>query len=203
MASNIDISTYSIPVLIVGEENTNTYVSVQVSSNSALDADITVSLQQSSEDQLIDIADTSTIILAGENTVLIDTSDYVLDDLYIKVDVGSATIGELSISSNTKKKIKEPKASSAIFDTVTVAKSTAIKLLDANPNRLGYSVFNSGSQEVVIRYKTAAIDNTIDGYSLLSDTSEIFHDVNYIGEISSIRSTTAGNQTSDVKVMEW
>lgn len=95
------------------------------------------------------------------------------------------------------------KSKLATFDTVTVDDVTAITLLAANDSRVGYSSSNIGTRDVVVRYKTAALDNNIEGYVLLAGESKVFHNSNYLGEISSIRLTTTGTTTSDVIVMEW
>jgi hypothetical protein len=111
MSSSIDISAYTVPV-VISTETDETYVSMQISSDSALDADVIVKFQQSNNDQLIDVAGTTNTILAGANTVLIETFDFTTSTLYLHVDVGSATLGTLSISDSGKKKdsttIEEP-----------------------------------------------------------------------------------------------
>jgi len=95
------------------------------------------------------------------------------------------------------------KSVEATFDTVTVDDLAAVTLLPANNARVGYSVSNTENMDVVIRYKEAATDDNIEGYILLSGETRVFHDSNYLGEISSIRLTTQGNQTSDILVTEW
>lgn len=102
MASSVDIATYSSPVEI--STTNETFVAFQVSSDSALDADVIVKLQQSSNSQLIDIDGTSKTIASGENTVLIETNNFTLGRLYLSVDVGSATAGTLTIDTSNKKK---------------------------------------------------------------------------------------------------
>jgi len=79
----------------------------------------------------------------------------------------------------------------------------AITLLSENTLREGYSVSNTGLKNVLIRYKTAASDNNLDGYILEAGKTEIFHKSNWDGEISAIRSDTMGSQTSLIKCMEW
>ena len=118
MASSIDISSYTIPVEI--STSNDTFIAVQVSSDSALDADVTVSLQHATDNQLIDIADTSTLLASGENTVLIETFDFTLQTLYLKVDVGSATVGTLSISTSTKKKVDSGEVDATITGDVNI-----------------------------------------------------------------------------------
>lgn len=98
---------------------------------------------------------------------------------------------------------RDGKRNQATLSIVSVDKGTAITLLVANPIRVGYSLYNSGSEDVVIRYKPASEDNDIEGYLLASGEPKVFHDVNYTGEISSIRDDTLGNQTSDIKITEW
>ena len=105
MASSVDISTYTVPIEI--SRSSDTFVAIQVSSTSSLDADVTVSLQHATDNQLIDIADTSTVIASGENTILIETFDFTLQTLYLKVDGGSATVGTLTINTSTKKKVDD------------------------------------------------------------------------------------------------
>ncbi len=94
-------------------------------------------------------------------------------------------------------------SSESITSTVTVDDIAAVVILAANPDRIGYSVYNTGSQDVVIRYYPAAQDDDIEGYNLEGGDSKEFHNVNYKEEISSIRSTTTGGLTSDIKIMEW
>ena len=121
MASSIDIATYSDPVEI--STTTDTFVAFQVSSDSALDADVTVKLQQSSNSQLIDITGTSKTIPSGENTVLIETNNFTLGKLYLSVNVGSATAGTLSIDTANKKKnvssVTDIQASEVSYDNTT------------------------------------------------------------------------------------
>lgn len=125
MSSSIDISTYSSPVLI--SDSNQTYVAIQVSSDSALDADITVKLQQSNDDQLIDISGTTNTISLGANTVLIETNDFTTSSLYLHVDVGSATLGTLSIMYSGKKKEYSGDVDATIIGDVQVV---------ADPNML-------------------------------------------------------------------
>ena len=100
----IDISTYTVPVIISPDDFSESFIAVQISSNSALDSSVTVKFQQASDGLLIDIANTTNVIASGENTVLIETFDFTLSTLYLHIDVGSATAGELSISASPKKK---------------------------------------------------------------------------------------------------
>ena len=104
MASSYTISDGSGVIQLT--PSTNVFRAIQIVSDSALDATVTVKLQQSSNDSNYeDLEGTLTTIVAGENTVLIETSDYTLDNLYLDVDVGSATLGTLNIFESNKKKV--------------------------------------------------------------------------------------------------
>lgn len=94
-------------------------------------------------------------------------------------------------------------SSTASFGTVTVAKDVAIKLLDANTNRIGVSIHNTGTKDVLIRYKTAALDNNLDGFILKSKDNFYREEIGYSGEISAIRNDSIGTQTSDINITEW
>jgi hypothetical protein len=121
LASSIDIATYSSPVEI--STTNETFIAFQISSDSALDADVIVKLQQSSNSQLIDIDGTSKTIASGENTVLIETNNFTLGRLYLSVDVGSATAGTLTIDTNNKSKniasVSDIQASEVSYDNAT------------------------------------------------------------------------------------
>jgi hypothetical protein len=139
LASSVDIATYSSPVEI--STTNESFVAFQISSDSALDADVIVKLQQSSNSQLIDIDGTSKTIAAGENTVLIETNNFTLGRLYLSVDIGSATAGTLTIdTSNKKKEISDEvtatitgevdaKLTNSELDVVIDSDSEAINLL--------------------------------------------------------------------------
>jgi hypothetical protein len=118
LASSVDIATYSSPVQI--SVSTDTFAAFQISSDSALDADVIVKLQQSSNSQLIDIDGTSKTIAAGENTVLIETNNFTLGRLYLSVDVGSATAGTLTIDTSNKKKEISTEVNATIEGDVTL-----------------------------------------------------------------------------------
>jgi len=91
----------------------------------------------------------------------------------------------------------------ASVSSVTVSKNNAITLLPANADRVGYSLFNNSSQDVVIRYYSASADNDLNGFALRAGETRYVNQATYIGEISSIRLTTTGGQTSEVKITEW
>jgi hypothetical protein len=84
---------------------TGTYIAVQVIGDSFLDADITVKLQQTSDGvNYDDLTDTTKTILSGGGAVVIESNDFVLDNIFLYVTVGSATTGEVNIFTSLKKK---------------------------------------------------------------------------------------------------
>lgn len=117
MASSYDISTGTGRVEIVSDEST--YLAVQVVADAALDADITVKLQHSSDgSNYEDLANTSTTMVSGGGSVLLESFDYVLSKGYLYVDVGSATAGELTIYTSSKKKIESEDVTATISGEV-------------------------------------------------------------------------------------
>jgi len=103
MASSYDISTGSGAVNL--GEVTGTYVAIQVVADATLNADITVKLKQTSDGtNFEDLANTSTTMLSGGDSVLLESYDFVLDNVYLDIQVGSATAGELSLYTSIKKK---------------------------------------------------------------------------------------------------
>lgn len=105
MASSYDISLGSDNLELNSVDGT--YIALQVVSTSALDADITVKLVQSSDgDNFEDLANTTETIVAGENSVYIESYDFTLDSVYLNIDVGTATVGEINIYVSNKKKVE-------------------------------------------------------------------------------------------------
>jgi len=89
----------------------------------------------------------------------------------------------------------------AVFSTVTVG-LVSITLLSSNILRLGYSVSNLGSRDVLIRYKGTG-DNNLDGFILEAGATQNIQRSSYYGEISAIRRTTTGALTSNINITEW
>ena len=97
-------STYSISsgsgVVKIYSDNTKNIVGCQVVSDSALDSSIQLKLQQSSDGvEFHDLPETPIDADAGANSNLLQTASFVLTDLYVSVDVQSATAGTLNLFS--------------------------------------------------------------------------------------------------------
>lgn len=88
------------------------------------------------------------------------------------------------------------------FDAVTVSKSVAIKMLDADPLRLGATFTNRGQKDIYIRFKAATTDNDIEGRELKAGES-FDMPFGYVGEVSAIRTDETGTQTSIIEIMNW
>ena len=179
-------------------QSNDTFIAVQVSSDSALDADVTVSLQHATDNQLIDISDTSTLLVSGENTVLIETFDFTLQTLYLKVDVGSATVGTLSISTSTKK--KEDSGGAIGTQDVNVTNSP----LDVE---VGNQILKETNIDAFNRLRVSQVNSQAD-LKQIHDNLPLFYDIEEIGtgvasHISSdAESTFNTSANNDVVIMQ-
>ena len=96
MASSYDISGGSDTILLEGAEPDKEYAGVQVVQTS-LDAQITIKLQQTNEGtQFHDLPESPVKMKTTTNSVLLQTTSFELTNLYIDIDVGSATTGTLN-----------------------------------------------------------------------------------------------------------
>ena len=103
MASSYDISGGDSTIEILSSNDS--FASIQIISTSTLNADISVNLKHSSNDaNYEDLANTTQTIAAGESSILIETTEYTLDKLYLDIDVGSATVGTIEWYISSKKK---------------------------------------------------------------------------------------------------
>ena len=100
MASSYDISLGTARVQL--SSSTDTFVAVQVTSESTLDADITVLLQHSTDGINFEDLGTATTITGGVDGVLLESFDYTLTDLYIYIDVQTATAGTINFFQSSK-----------------------------------------------------------------------------------------------------
>lgn len=122
MASSYDISLGNTTLEIL--KSKDSFASIQIISTSTLNNTVTVNLKHSSNDaNYEDLANTTKTIASGENSVLIETTDYTLDGLYLDIDVGSATVGELNWFISSKKKDSES-VSATITGDVNVASTS-------------------------------------------------------------------------------
>lgn len=154
MASSYNISSGTGRVEL-GQDDSSTFYAIQVTSTSALDNTVTVKLQQSSDDNTyIDLANTSTTIAAGENTVLLETSDFTLNTIYLHVDVGSATAGVLNLFASSKKKDSGSEVSITGTSDVNVTNSP-LSVQEQNP-LLNTSNFGSFG-ELISAHKTPLV----------------------------------------------
>lgn len=105
MSSVYDISSGTGRVQI-SDDSIETFKAVQITANASLNADITIKLQQSSDEaNFFDVTDVETKTLSsGGGSDVLETENFTLDYLYLYVDVGSATLGQLDIFTNNKKK---------------------------------------------------------------------------------------------------
>jgi hypothetical protein len=97
-------STYTISDgtgrVLIPQDNTNTLDGCQVISDSALDSTIILKLQQSSDGLTFhDLPEDPINADAGANSNLLQTASFVLDELYVYIDVQSATSGTLNLFS--------------------------------------------------------------------------------------------------------
>jgi len=105
LTSSVDISTYTVPVDL-GNIN-GTYVGMQIIADATLNADISISLSQSSDGVNFEpLADTTQTMVSGGDSIFVESYDVVLDNLYLVVDVLTATVGELNLFVSTKKKVE-------------------------------------------------------------------------------------------------
>ena len=103
MASNYIISSGTGRISL--GDITGTFIAIQVVADAALNADITVKLQHTEDDtNFLDIDNTSETLLSGGGSVRLQTADFTLLNAYLFIDVGSATLGELSLLTSLKKK---------------------------------------------------------------------------------------------------
>lgn len=86
---------------------------------------------------------------------------------------------------------------------VSVNKTTATTLLAMNWQRNGMAFSNTGTLDVYLRFKEAATDNNQEGIVLKAGEQKVFQNVSYIDEVSAIRTSTTGNQTTSVQCVEW
>jgi galactitol-specific phosphotransferase system IIB component len=118
LASSYDIPTGTGRIEIASDEST--YLAVQLVADATLDANVTVKLQHSSDDAnyedltgasgtLVSGGDSifSGTLVSGGDSILVETYDYVLNDCFLYVDVGSATTGTIDIFVSSKKKDDE------------------------------------------------------------------------------------------------
>ena len=103
MASSYDISTGSGVILLddnFKNYDANTIYGVQAVSTSDLDSSIQLKLQQSSNGvEFHDLPETPIDTDAGANSNLLQTASFFLDNLYLSVNVQSATVGTLNLFS--------------------------------------------------------------------------------------------------------
>ena len=72
--------------------------------------------------------------------------------------------------------------------TVALNSSTTVKILDANPDRVGYELTNNSSHDVWIKRQAASVDNIVTGNAYVFKRSfyESPTDYIYTGEVSAI-----------------
>ena len=103
MASTYTISTGTGRLAL--NDVTGTYVALQVTADSALNADITIKLQHTADGvNYFDLPSTEKTLVSGGDSVYIESYDYTLDNLYLYINVGSATLGTLDVLPSLKKK---------------------------------------------------------------------------------------------------
>jgi galactitol-specific phosphotransferase system IIB component len=144
LASSYDISTGTGRVEIASDEST--YLAVQLVADATLDANVTVKLQHSSDDaNYEDLTGASGTLVSGGDSILVETYDYVLNDCFLYVDVGSATTGTIDIFVSSKKKDDEISTTiGGVIDTnVTNAE------LDVNVTNAELDVAIDSNSEVI------------------------------------------------------
>lgn len=102
-------STYTISAgdgTLALNDVSGTYVAMQVTADSALNADVVVKLQHTADGvNYFDLPGTEKTLASGGDSVYIESYDYTLDNLVLNIDVGSATLGTLDVLPSIKKKI--------------------------------------------------------------------------------------------------
>lgn len=174
MASSYSISSGTGRVEL-GQDDSSTFYAIQITSTSALDATVTVKLQQSSDDNTyIDLANTSTTIAAGENTVLLETSDFTLNTIYLHVDVGSATAGVLNLFASSKKKeVAETEATISGTADVNVTNSP-LSVQEQSP------FWKSSNLDAFGRLRVSQLNTQID-LKQIYDELPLFYDIELVG----------------------
>ena len=98
MSQTYTIVTGSDSIEIQGIEEQTSIIAIQVVSDSALNAEILLSLQQSIDGvQWHDLPETPLTADAGANSNLLQTASFYMNLLAVKLDVQTATLGTLTI----------------------------------------------------------------------------------------------------------
>lgn len=102
MASSYNISLGN-GILLINADIQKSLNWLNVSSDSALNDVIVLKLQQSTDGLLFhDLPEAPIIADAGANSNLLQTESFIMGDLYLNIDVGSATLGTLNLVSGGK-----------------------------------------------------------------------------------------------------
>lgn len=98
MAQEYTIATGSDSIEIQGIEQQSKIIAIQVVSDSALDAQIDLSLQQSIDGtEWHDLPEALITADSGANSNLLQTASFYMNKLAVKLDVKTATLGTLTI----------------------------------------------------------------------------------------------------------
>jgi len=167
LTSSVDISTYTVPVDL-GNIN-GTYVGMQIIADATLNADISISLSQSSDGVNFEpLADTTQTMVSGGDSIFVESYDVVLDNLYLVVDVLTATVGELNLFVSTKKKVD----SSATVIPNPLPVSGDISIDNQVLNETNIDAFN--------RLRVSQINSQAD-LKQIHDNLPLFYDTEVIG----------------------
>lgn len=127
-------STYTISAgdgTLALNDVSGTYVAMQVTADSALNADVVVKLQHTADGvNYFDLPNTEKTLASGGDSVYIESYDYTLDNLVLNIDVGSATLGTLDVLPSIKKKIDSDVNATIVGDIQTIADSNLLEDTD-------------------------------------------------------------------------
>ena len=85
-------------------------------------------------------------------------------------------------------------------DLVLLDATTAVTILAANTDRIGFALTNFTANDIWIRFTPFDADNAKDGMCLPKMSVRVFDSVNmYTGEVSAIANTNGPS----ISVMEW
>lgn len=102
--------------------------------------------------------------------------------------------GEVDYYTDSRIRIK-----SVAPTTITLNSTTTTKILDANPDRLDYTVSNDNGQSVWVKEQAASVDNLKEGVIVFGRSVGVFDGpCIYTGEVSAI----AVNGSPTIKVVE-
>ena len=185
MASSYTISTGTGRVSL-GSPSLD-LVGLQVVADAALNSDISVKLQQSSDGvNFFDLANTTKTLSSGGDSAILQSFDFNLNELFIYIDVQSATLGELTLFSFDKKKV-EPSSG-------TIPNPLPVEVENQLLNETNLDAFN--------RLRVSDVNSQID-LKQLHDSQPLFYDIEAVNGGSSsygVAETTISTTSNNDRV---